>query len=157
MIGVGEILIWSFFLVSVFLVMFLGILLHEGTHYAVARIWTSKHRISSTGGRLPIPDRIEFENPFEIPNYGVRAAGIAPIIWAPMFLIQLAGHWGRPTFESALITSFFLSAAVISPHDILAFLKPKEWKNMTANDGEFGFLLVFLVLINIRSAPWNSS
>lgn len=128
--------IFGLFIVAL-LFSFLGVLLHESTHWIIARIWTEDVTIGSSYDRVPFPDRTEFKNPWDLPDYGVRIAGISPIIYLFLFLYTMWGYSGDITLYSTAPLFFFLGASIISIHDMMAFLFPERWRELTDSEEEY--------------------
>jgi len=122
---------------TAFLSGFLGALLHEGTHWIIARIWTREVTITSSYSKVPLPDRTSFENPWDLPDYGVRIAGIAPIVYVFLLLYTMSMYWGRFTPRSIVMIFLFLGASIMSFHDMMAFLFPERWRELTDSDEDY--------------------
>jgi len=131
------------------------LLLHETTHYLVARIWTDTHSIVSTYERLPIPDRVAFEEPRDLPDFGVRLTAAAPLLWTIIWIPVFIDFVKQPSYSGAVLNSFLLAASIISPHDLLAISNPEGWKTMTESGRDYGTIHVSLVVLGLRQAPWS--
>jgi hypothetical protein len=128
-------------LVSAILVALLGgcfgLFLHEGTHYTVGRIWTSDLDIVSSGS-VPLPSRVMFHNPHAVPDYGIRLAGGAVLIWILPCISVLLTTLAAPSGSRIFLTTVLAVGAAPSPADCVAIFKPQVWKAMEVSNREYG-------------------
>lgn len=131
--------------ISVFFTGYLGASLHELTHYFVSGIWTKDRYIVFAFGIVPAA--VDFGSPYELPNRGVRIAGIAPIVWPACAIYSGVVLYPFTSFINILIILLFAFASIISPIDLLALLYPNTWKEITEKEQDTGHIEAGRILL----------
>lgn len=105
---------------------YLGLSLHEITHYYIARKWTEDVSIEFWYG---VPAVVPLEDPHELTGGQIRKYSAAPFtIWGLTFILLLSVR-SIPVSEYQLVFFFtILVAALPSPSDIFGIIYPKDFQ-----------------------------
>jgi len=112
---------------------YLGISLHELTHWIVARWWTDSAIIRFD--YLVVPSYVDLQG-VQLPHQAIRTIGASPFaIW----FVPLLGFvfwfvipsWNEHGLESLGLALFPISSVILitSPSDVLATLFPSAWRD----------------------------
>lgn len=117
--------------ISAVLGAYLGLSLHELTHYTVGKLAGANANIET--GRFYLPHKTAFEDPNELSAIAIRTASGTVIIY-PVLLVVALWSTGLPDpgIESSIVF-ILLGASVVSPADLLGMLYPIRWRKY-AND-----------------------
>lgn len=134
-------------------ILFIAAEFHERSHWVVARIWTTEVEIERKRGILA--HTVNFHKPFDLPLYGVRIAGFAPVIFGLItattiyismpYLINYI--IGPPIFLSLdwsqeiqwILTTPFAVSMLLSPVDFYAILAPREFQKFAERNDSATF------------------
>lgn len=107
----------------------LSVPLHEGAHWFVARWWSSEIALARDGST----PNIQLNAPYELPTWGVRLMGIAPLVVgtlllaASIFVFDLLQLSIRGVF-AFLLGVFTALPSFASGGDILAVVNPRQFQ-----------------------------
>lgn len=106
--------------------------IHERSHWLVARIWSKSVSIDRWQG--VIASTVVYHSPLEIPPYGIRLSGIAPVLVGfPLGLTVLA-MLDAPLSIRLLAALPFLATMILSPSDVLAILFPERFQEFAVEN-----------------------
>jgi hypothetical protein len=111
--------------------MYLGLSLHELTHYTVSKLAGANASIET--GRFYLPHQVVFEDPEELSTIAIRIATGLVVIY-PVSLIIFLWLSGLPSSVFDKTVFFVLvGASVVSPADLLGMLYPNQWQEYANN------------------------
>ena len=127
---------WSLgqFIATVILGAYLGLWLHEGTHYMFSKMYGGSPRVIFWPRY--VPKVVAFETSERMSNNQIRIAGGATIVWL-LFGIGaiLVIKFPETPFE-VVIVAIAVGALSFSPSDLLALVYPDSWREFGEDDDE---------------------
>ncbi|WP_170093774.1 hypothetical protein [Halomicrobium mukohataei] len=135
--------------VSLLLGGYLYLFLHEYTHWIAGKIFSGDpNTLYDSWGPLPQPYAVEYRNLSQMPNWGIRIAGISPhLIWMFVSLSYAAVAitvpdstpisiiaeilYSIPPLELVIITGASLAGISVSPSDLVATFQPQRYRMYT--------------------------
>lgn len=134
----------------------IALILHEGSHWIVGRLWSSEIEITRLS--LIFPVSMRFHAPYDFPPHGVRFVGVAPLLfWVPVAAAIYVAFYASP-LARFLFSLPFWWAAVPIPSDVLAVLYPKRFQEFAASGDAVGHNGMLKILLqefhsSLRHAP----
>lgn len=111
---------------------YIGLWLHEGTHYSLGELFGAEPRMLFKP--YLIPRAVDFDNPSNMTDIQLRLTGGATVVW-PLILIIVFLNVQHPNSPIEVLILFTpLGASAVSPSDLLAMILPSEWRML--NDRE---------------------
>lgn len=95
---------------------------HERSHWLVGRIWTNNISIYRKYG--VVPTTVNYRSPYDLPQCGMRVAGIAPLLFCPIIGSLTFSFLDVGFLIRVVISGPFFLAGVPSLSDLLAFFFP---------------------------------
>jgi hypothetical protein len=125
---------------------YLGLSLHELTHYTVGKLVGANASIETD--RFYLPHQVVFEDPNELSNTAIRIATGLVVIY-PALLIIFLWLLGPPSsvFESVVLFAL-VGASAVSPADLLGMLYPDRWREYANNYSGEGHAETLQILID---------
>lgn len=132
----------------------ISLTLHEGSHWIVARRWSSEIEITRLS--LIFPVSMRFHSPYDFPPHGVRLVGAAPLLfWLPVAVAIYVALYASP-LGRFLFSLPFWWAAIPSPSDVLAVLYPRRFQEYAASGDTVGHIGTIKILLQeVSSSLFN--
>ena len=125
--------------------MYIGLSLHELTHYTVGNLKGANASIETD--QFHLPHQVVFEDANELSSNTIRIATGMVIIY-PILLILHLWFLGLPNLGIESIILFGLvGASVVSPSDLLGLLYPERWREYAINYSGEGHIATLQILI----------
>ena len=125
---------------------YIGLSLHELTHYTVGKLAGVNASIETD--QFYLPHQVVFENPNELSTVAIRIATGLVVIY-PALLVVFLWFSGLPNpgFESGVLF-VLVGASVVSPADLLGILYPSRWREYANNHSGEGHIETLQILID---------
>ena len=135
--------------------MYIGLSLHELTHYMIGKLVGANANIET--GQFYLPHQVVFENPNELSTTAIRTAtGLVIIYPVSLILFLWFSRLPNPGIES-FVLFVLCGASGVSPADLLGMLYPNQWREYANNYSGEGHIETLHILINeIRKTNSNS-
>lgn len=119
--------------------------LHERSHWAVGRLWSSDVRVRQIFVVFPVS--VEFPSPYDVPPGAIRLAGAAPLlVCLPVGLALFTTL--EASFRVRIVLALpFWAASILSPSDLLAVLFPRRFQVVAAEHEKLTHLRVTEILL----------
>jgi hypothetical protein len=125
---------------------YVGLSLHEITHYTVGKLVGANASIETD--QFYLPHQVVFEDPNELSTTAIRIATGLVVIY-PTLLIIFLWLLGFPSSRFESIVLFVLvGASVVSPADLLGILYPDQWREYANNYSGEGHTETLQMLID---------
>jgi len=141
--------------VSVFISTLLYWYFHEYTHWAAGKLFSGDPNVLfRTWHRIPYPYAVEYRELSQMPNLGIRIAGISPhLVWTTVAISYLVegfsvidtdlllminrmaeGIYSTPSPTLTFILTSAAAGASVSPSDLVATFYPQKYREYTGRD-----------------------
>jgi hypothetical protein len=105
---------------------YLGVWLHEGSHWLLGYLFDAEPEIIFNRG--VVPSAVYFDSPNSMSNTGIRLAAGGPFIFLLVSTAVISRLWSPASIVELLIIGVGLGASIVSPADLLALIRPARWR-----------------------------
>lgn len=119
--------------------------LHERSHWAVGRLWSSDVRVRQLFVVFPVS--VEFPSPYDVPPGAIRLAGAAPLLFCLPVGVALFTAVEASFRVRVILALPFWAASLLSPSDLLAVVYPRRFQAIAAEYEELSHLRVTEIIL----------